>query len=140
MENDKYLSLQEVNELLRDNLKIDIDNKFERSIYMTFEGKSLPIINSKLYPENYYWYSSMTLYYKGYGEEYICFTAGLLGILVIPIDVVEHYNKYSGWKGDSKKGRQYHVRIKHNANNVLTFLNLNEPNENIDISKYLIKN
>lgn len=52
-----YLSLEEVNELLPDNLKIDIDNRLERSVYKTCQGKPLPVINSKLYPQNYYWYS-----------------------------------------------------------------------------------
>ena len=52
-----YLSLQAVNALLPDNLKIDIENRLERSIYKTCEGKPLPVVNSKLYPQNYYWYS-----------------------------------------------------------------------------------
>ena len=76
-----YLSLEEVNALLPDNLKIDIDNRIERSVYKTCEGKPLPVINSKLYPQSYYWYSSITTYFKNIGAEYICFTAGLHGIL-----------------------------------------------------------
>lgn len=66
------------------------------------------------------------------------FTIGLNGILIIPIDVVVHYNRFSGWKGEGKKGRQYHVRIKHNQDGTLTFWNFNDPNENIDITQYLI--
>lgn len=134
-----YLSLDKVNALLPENLKIDIENRLERSVYKTVEGKPLPIINSKLYPQNYYWYSCVTSYFKQIGCEKICFTAGNFGALVIPIDVVLHYNKFSGWKGESNKGRQYHVRIKHNANDILTFWNFNEPSENIDITQYLIK-
>lgn len=134
-----YLSLDKVNALLPENLKIDIENRLERSVYKTVEGKPLPIINSKLYPQNYYWYSCVTSYFKQMGCEQICFTAGNYGVLVIPIEIVLHYNKFSGWKGESKKGRQYHVRIKHNANDVLTFWNFNEPSENIDITQYLIK-
>lgn len=134
-----YLSLEEVNNLLPENLKINTDNRIERSIYMTCEGKPLPVINSKLYPQGYYWYSCITMHFKNIGAEYICFTAGLNGILVIPIEVVIHYNQFSGWKGEEKNGRQYHVRIKHNPDGTLNFYNFNDPKENIDITKYLIQ-
>lgn len=137
--NKTYLSFEEVCELLPEHLRISADSKMERSVYRTKENKPLPIVNSRLYPEHYYWYSCLTKYFKDLGAEYICFTAGNYGILIIPIDVVLHYNKFSGWKGEGKKGRQYHVRIKHNADNEFTFLNFNEPKENINITKYLIK-
>lgn len=134
-----YLNLEDVNALLPSNLKIDIENRLERSVYKTCEGKPLPVINSKLYPQNYFWYSCITSYFKKIGAEYICFTAGLYGILVVPIDLVLHYNRFSGWKGESKKGRQYHVRIKHNQNGTLTFWNFNDPKENIDITQFFVK-
>ena len=134
-----YLSLEEVNDLLPEYLKIDTENRIERSVYKTIEGKPLPVINSKLYPQNYYWYSCVTTYFKNIGAEYICFTVGLYGVLVIPIDIVAHYNRFSGWKGESKKGRQYHVRIRHSPDGTLTFWNFNEPSENIEITKYLLK-
>ena len=134
-----YLSLDKVNALLPENLNIDIENRLERSVYKTCQGKPLPVINSKLYPDSYYWYSCITTYFKNLGAEFICFTVGNYGILVIPIDIVSHYNRFSGWKGESKKGRQYHVRIRHSEDNVLTFWNFNDPRENIDITKYLIK-
>ena len=89
-----YLNLEEVNALLPSSLKIDIDNRIERSVYKTCEDKPLPVINSKLYPQNYYWYSCITKHFKNIGVEYICFTVGLNGILVVPIDVVLHYNRF----------------------------------------------
>ena len=116
-----YLSLDKVNGLLPDNLKIDLENRLERSVYKTVEGKPLPIIYSKLYSQNYYWYSCVTSFLKQLGCEIICFTSSNYGVLVIPIEVVLHYNKSSRWKYKYKKGRQYHVRIKYNANDVLTF-------------------
>lgn len=133
-----YLSLEEVNNLLPDNLKIDIENRLERSIYITKDGKPLPILNSKLYEADYYWYSSITTYFKKKGAEYICFTAGLNGILVIPIEIVSHYNMFSGWKGEGKKGRQFHVRIKLHEDGSLSFMNFNDPKENIDLTQYYI--
>lgn len=134
-----FLDLEEVNGLLPNDLKIDTKNRIERSVYKSANGKPLPVINSKLYPDNYYWYSCITKYFKEIGAEFICFTAGNYGIIVIPIDVVLHYNQFSGWKGESKKGRQYHVRIKHNSDGTINFYNSNNPDENIDITKYLIK-
>ena len=50
-----YLSLDKVNALLPDNLKIDIDNRLEHYVYKTCRGTPLPVINSKLYPQNYYY-------------------------------------------------------------------------------------
>lgn len=136
---ENFLDLNSVNSLLPSNLKIEIENPIERSVYKTIEGKPLPIINSKLYPEGFYWYSCITKYFKNIGAEYICFTAGFSGILIIPIDVVLNYNKFSGWKGESKKGRQYHVRIKPDKEGKLHFWNFNDPKENIDLSLYFIK-
>lgn len=133
------LDLEEVNNLLPAELKIDTLNKIERSVYRTSIGKPLPIINSKLYPNNIFWYSCLTKYFKELGAEFICFTAGIFGIIVIPIDVVLHYNQFSGWKDDCKKGRQYHVRIKKHIDDTISFYNFNEPKENIDITQYLIK-
>ena len=77
-----YLSLDKVNALLPENLKIDIENRLERSVYKTCQGKPLPVINSKLYPQIYYWYSCTTTYFKNIGADFICFTIGLNGILL----------------------------------------------------------
>lgn len=99
----RIFGFRECYSLLPDNLKIDTGNRIERSVYRTISSLPLPIINSKLYPDNYYWYSSITKYFKEIGAEYICFTAGLSGIIILPIDMVLQYNKFSGWKGESKK-------------------------------------
>ncbi len=133
-----FLSIEEVNEILPSELKIDGFNKLERSVYTTVSGKPLPVVNSKLHEKmSCYWYSSVTKYFKEIGAQYICFTTGNLGILIIPIDEVLEYNRHSGWKSESKKGRQYHVRIKQEViddNILLQFVETKE-----DITKYLIK-
>lgn len=134
-----FLTLEEVCDLLPDSMKFNPSKRIERSVYETKEGKPLPIINSRLYPQNFYWYSCVTSHFKAIGAESICFTAGNYGILIIPIDVVLHYNKFSGWKREGGKGRQYHVRIRHTKDNELSFWNFNEPSENINITQYLIK-
>lgn len=81
------LSLDKVNALLPDNLKIDIENRLERSVYKICQGKPLPVINSKLYPQNYYWYSCTTTYFKNIGADY---TFKLVAL--IPDDKYYSYN------------------------------------------------
>lgn len=133
-----FLSVEEVNQLLPPEMKIDGFNKLERSVYATINGKPLPIVNSKYHEKmNCYWYSSVTKYFKEIGAQYICFTVGKLGILLIPIDEVLEYNKHSGWKSESKKGRQYHVRIKQDINGGKIRLLFIETKE--DITKYLTR-
>lgn len=46
-----------MNALLSDNLKIEIENRIERSFNKTCQGKPLSVIILKLYPQYYYWYS-----------------------------------------------------------------------------------
>lgn len=128
-----YLSLDKVNALLPENLNIDIENRLERSVYKTCQGKPLPVINSKLYPQNYYWYSCTTTYFKNIGADFICFTIGLNGILLYLLMLL--YTTIAFLDGRAK---QYHVRIKHNQDGTLIFWNFNDPNENIDITQYLI--
>ena len=132
-----FLDIEEVNALLPSNLKIQTTNPLEKGIYRTETGKLLPVLNSKYYDSsNGFWYSSTTSYYKTLGVEEICFTAGLLGIFVVPIDLIWEYNKTSGWKGESKKkGRQYHVRIRH-----LRLANYNDYSQNKDLSSYFVPN
>lgn len=52
-----FLSLEEMKALLSDNLKIEIENRIERSFNKTCQGKPLSVIILKLYPQYYYWYS-----------------------------------------------------------------------------------
>ncbi len=133
-----FLSVEEVNRLLPAEMKIDEFNKLERSVYATTNGTPLPIVNSKYHEKmSCYWYSSVTKHFKEIGAQYICFTAGNLGILLIPIDEVLEYNKHSGWKSESKKGRQYHVRIKQEVDDGNIHLRFIETKE--DITKYLTK-
>ena len=128
-----YLDFESVNSLRPDTLKGDTENSVERSVYGTISGSPLPTINTKLYPDNHYWYSSITKYFIEIGAKYICFTAGLSGIIILPIDIVLQYNKFSGWKGESKKGRRYHVRIKLTEDGKMHLWNFNNPDVNFDI-------
>lgn len=129
-----YLDLEEVNSLLPDKYKFDSLNKIERSIFRTKEGKPLPVLNSKLYPQNYFLYNTLTDYYKSIGVEHICFTAGLAGVFVIPIDIVSLHCKYSTIA--RRKGRQYQLRIKVNENNTFSFWSNDNPKEIFEITQF----
>lgn len=116
----KHLDIEEINEILPEDFKIA--EKVERGIFRTVKGLVLPVINSKLYPDGSYWYSSTTKYFNSIGANTICCVAGNNGFFLIPIDLMLEYNKHSGWKGESKKGRQYHVRIKIEAADKMYFI------------------
>ena len=135
MADKSFLNIDEVNSLLPQNMKIDTQKFVERNIYRTVENKYLPVLNSKMYLDYRCWYSSVTKYYKELGAEYICLTAGIIGIFVVPIDIILEYNKTSGWKGESRKGRQYHIRIEG-----LVMRNYNELSQNIDLTSYFYPN
>ena len=52
-----FLSLEEMNAFLSDNLKIEIENRIERSFNKTCQRKPLSVIILKLYPQYYYWHN-----------------------------------------------------------------------------------
>lgn len=54
----------------------------------------------------------------------------------LPIDMVLQYNKFSGWKGESKKRRRYHVCIKNTEDDNMHLWNFNNPDVNFDIQSY----
>lgn len=76
-------------------------------------------------------------YYKSIGVEYICFTAGLAGVFVIPIEKVSLHCKYSTI--ETRKGRQYQLRIKENENNTFSFWSNDDPKEIIEITQFFFK-
>lgn len=138
MENQTFLSLEQVSDILPDKYKFSPSLKVERSIYQTHNDTPLAIVNSKLYPNNTYWFSSVTKYFQEKGIETICFVCGNEGILLIPIDIILGYNRYSGWK-DNKKGRSYYVRVKQRGGKYLLY-NHNDQSDDIDVSEYFISN
>lgn len=136
MENQSFLTLEQVGDILPDDYKFSPSDKVERSIYKTSDGKLLAIVNSKLYPDKTYWFSSVSKYFKDKGIEKICFVCGNEGVLLIPIDIILEYNKYSGWK-DNKKGRSYYVRVRPRDERLFLF-NHNETCDDIDVMDFFI--
>lgn len=131
----EYLTLEQVNDLLLEDNKINIDSPIERSVYNWGANDKLAVLLSKLYPQRYYWFSCVTDYFMGIGIEKVCFICGYEGIAIIPINIIKQYNKYSGWK-ENKKGRSYFVRIREREKTIYLFADSDHtPN---DITEFFI--
>ena len=107
---ESFLSVEQASELLPDDLKIT--EKIERSLYKTEGGKLIAVANSKLYDDNTFWYSCTVVYFKEQGVDKICFITGMMGVLLVPIEMMSEYIKHCGWK-KQKKGLSFYVRIKY---------------------------
>ena len=79
----------------------------------------------------------MTDFYISIGCKYVCFIVGTKGIVLIPIDILRRYNKFSGWKRETNKGRQFWVRGVL-ENDKIIFKNSLDYSENIDVTSYFI--
>lgn len=133
MEN--YLSLEELSGILPENEKIDFSvPRFNRIVYTTVNGKYLPVAMAKVV-KNTISYNIVTDFYIDLGCEYICLVVGRLGALLMPVDVLKHYHKFSGWKIKTAKGKQYWIRgvVR---DGVITLTNSIDHSENIDANKY----
>ena len=128
----EFLSLEQVNSLLSEDNKI-VEEPVERSVYPWGSNDRIAVLNSKLYPQKYYWFSCVTDYFMEIGLSKVCFICGYEGFCIIPIDIIKKYNKYSGWKAN-KKGRSYFVRIR--QRNGITYLFADADHEPIDITQY----
>lgn len=115
---DGFLTVEQASRLLPSELQI-ID-KVERTLYATKGGGQIAISNSKLYEDNTFWYSCTVKYFKEKGVEKICFIAGLMGVLLVPVERLSEYIKHCGWK-KQKKGLSYYVRIKYREERYFLF-------------------
>lgn len=113
-----FLTVEQASQLLPPELQI-VD-KVERSLYTTKGGNHIAISNSKLYDDKTFWYSCTVKYFKENGVEKICFIAGLMGVLLVPVDRLADYIKHCGWK-KQKKGLSYYVRIKYRDERYILF-------------------
>lgn len=136
MEQQSFLSLEQVASILPEHLKFSPTDKIERSIYRTKSGEKLALVNSKLYPDGTYWFSCVTNYFKENNANTICFVCANSGIILVPTEDVLRYNKYSGWK-DLKKGRSYYVRIRRSQEKHILY-NFNDSSLDIDASQLFI--
>ena len=106
---DQFLNVEQINMLLNSGDKLQ--DKVERSLYTTPGGGLIAVSNSKLYDDDTFWYSCTVDYFKEKGADRICFVAGKLGIILLPISALSNYIKHCGWK-QQRKGRSYYIRIK----------------------------
>ena len=125
-----YLTIDEVNQIVPHEK--NLVDKIERSIYRTVSGEIIGIVNSRLYAGDMLWYSVVTDYFKERGVNDIYFVCATFGVLVIPIDIIDDYCQYSGWK-TLNKGCSYYVHIK--IKDINFYLTANG-HPNVDVTKY----
>lgn len=114
-EQKNFLTIDEVITLLSDEYVFDKENdKIGKSAYKTKCGETLPIHNSKLYPNESFWYNVLIDVYVSLGVKRVCLTCGNEGILLLPIEILTEYTKMTNWKQQAK-GRSYFVRIRKNG-------------------------
>ena len=108
MEN--HLSIEELNEILPAEEKIDLKvPRRQYIIYTKVKGEPLPVAMAKIV-KNTFLFNIVTDYYNSIGCKHICLVLGREGALLMPIEILTEYNKYSGWKLKSTKGKQYWIR------------------------------
>ena len=137
----KYLSLEQVNRILPENAVIDLSIKhLYRIVYTTVSGTYLPVATSKVTEVNRkskIVYNTVTDFYISLGCKYVCFIVGTKGIILLPIDILKRYNNFSGWKAETKKGRQYWIRGNVEEKSII-FTNSIDYSENVDVTPYFI--
>lgn len=137
----EYLTLEQVNTLLPENLRIDLSVKhIHRVIYTTVNQEYMPVATSRIAVGDSFsriMYNTITDFYISLGCKFVCFIVGTKGIILLPIDVLKQYNRYSGWKADTKKGRQYWVRGKV-MDDAIILTNSNDYSQNVDATPYFI--
>ena len=68
------------------------------------------------------------------------FIIGNYGFAIVPIGIVRKYNNFSGWKLDTKKGRQFWIRGRYDPKqNLIKFVSPNHKGEDVDLTPYFIK-
>ena len=132
---DNHLSLEELSCILPKSEKIDFNiPRINRIVYTTVNGKYLPIAKAKIVKNNIS-YNIVTDYYIDMGCEYICLVVDRVGVLLMPVDVLKYYHKFSGWKIKTTKGKQYWIRgvVR---DRTITLINSIDHSKYIDANKY----
>lgn len=133
MGNNKFLSLDIVMSLLYHKFgnckKID-----KRSIYKSEDGEIFAIASSKEYENGELWVSYDINRLRQLGINYLVIIAAFYGVIVLPVDILFHYQQYS----NKVKGGRDNIRIKFRINKF--FLFSKRCYESIDITNYFIEN
>lgn len=134
-----FLDFDEINSILDDDFKLD-PNKISRGVYKAANGCLISISNSRVYEKGCLsWYYVYADRYAEIGVKMMIFTVGLLGIVIIPMDVFQSYKKGCYWKDGLRIGeKRYRIDIT-KRDGKMVFINNSECHQKIlDVSPYFI--
>ncbi len=134
-----FLDLDDINTILPNDLKIEKE-PYSRGVYRAANGSLISISNSKTYPIGYLtWYYVYADRYEKLGVSYMIFTVGLLGLVIVPMEVFQKYKLGCSWKEGLKRGeKRYRVDIT-KKENTYYFINSSAIHERkLDLTPYFI--
>ena len=101
-----FLDLEDINMILPKELKLDSE-RHSRGVYCAANGCLISVSNSKEYTKGYLaWYYVYADRYADKGVNYMIFTVGLSGLVLIPMDIFQSYKVGCSWKDGLKKGEK----------------------------------
>lgn len=134
-----FLDLDDINSILPDGLKLDTE-RHSRGVYRAQNGCLVSISNSKVYEKgNIAWYYVYADRYAELGVKYMLFTIGLIGLVLVPMDIFQSYKLGCSWKEGLRKGeKRYRVDIA-KRDNKFVFINASNTHQRIlDVSECFI--
>lgn len=107
-----FLDFEEINSILPKELKLDAE-RYSRGVYRAANGSLVSISNSRTYSKGYLsWYYVYADRYAELGVNYMVFTVGLVGIILVPMDVFQSYKVGCSWKEGLNRGeKRYRIDI-----------------------------
>ena len=134
-----FLDFEDINGILPENLKLEAE-RHSRGVYCAANGVLVSISNSRTYPKGYLsWYYVYADRYAKLGVKYMLFTIGLLGIVLVPMEIFQAYKIGCYWKEGLRKGeKRYRVDIT-KRDNKYVFINASSTHQKVlDVSMYFI--
>jgi hypothetical protein len=134
-----FLDFDDINRILPKELKLDTE-RYSRGVYRASNGDLISISNSRAYDKGYIsWYYVYADRYAEMGVKYMIFTIGLLGLVLLPMDVFQPYKKGCYWKDGLHYGeKRYRIDIQKTSSGYF-FVNSSVLHQNrLDVNSFFI--
>lgn len=107
-----FLDLTDINAIMPDELRLNPE-RHSRGVYCAANGSLISISNSKVYDKGHLaWYYVYADRYADLGAKYLLFTVGLIGVVLVPMDVFQVYKLGCSWKEGLTRGeKRYRIDI-----------------------------
>ena len=134
-----FLDLDEINKILPKDLELNAE-KYSRGVYRAKNGDLISISNSRVYERGpISWFYVYADRYADMGVEYMIFTIGLLGLVLLPMEAFQPYKLGCSWKVGLNKGeKRYRIDVK-KVNDSFFFVNSSQRHMNkLDVTPFFI--